>query len=314
MREYPSKEILSTYPGFGKDKWIRYQFNRSYENPYPESDMDVYLCPTGSSRILSIEEASNNVAIELYDTYKNLYVAMSGGIDSEWVAKTFHRLGIPFTPIIYEAGNLHSLDTWWAFKWCEENGYKPIVYNEYIHEFIKQAINLSAKLCTRTSSGPVIFKALSDYVSDQHGYLITGGGFIEYFPDSNLDYMTSRFKDIKVVDSDGNVNNEGWIWHEPDLMHAMYSCVDHPFNFLSWNPEIVLSYIAAREPNRTSEYNKAKIFDCAARPKNVGVLQFLWSSSPAIRNWGALRNLIGNSEMDYLGSTSEMINLLSNGL
>ena len=114
MKTYPSIEELNAMSGIGKDQWIKMRFNRNYNDPYLDSDMDCYLVPTEPSKVKDIDTVGDEIAQEIFHKYKNIYVAMSGGIDSEWVAKCFHRQGIPFTPIIYEAEDLMGADTWWA--------------------------------------------------------------------------------------------------------------------------------------------------------------------------------------------------------
>jgi len=268
MKKYPSREELATWPSAGKDGWIKMRFNRTYDNPFVESEMDAYLLPTGPSSARDITAVSNEVAQELYETYGKIYVAMSGGIDSEWVAKSFHRQGIPFTPIIYEAEDLQSLDTWWAHKWCAENNVQQITYKEYIHQFINGVVELGVKNCLRTVGGPYIATRLANYAKDQGGFLVMGAGFPEVFPDPNISYISGRFYDNKFINSDGTLKNTGWLFHEADFTINKH-CGDHPWNFLSWTPEIVLSYMSLRTGG-TSEFNKAKIFNCLPRPKATG--------------------------------------------
>ena len=118
---------VNSLPGIGKNKWIRYSFNRSYANPFPEKDFEIYLNPYSASTVVPWETACNNVAHDIYESYKNIYLAMSGGIDSENVANTFYRLNIPFKPIIFQAGDLHDIDSWWALKWCKDRNIEPVV-------------------------------------------------------------------------------------------------------------------------------------------------------------------------------------------
>lgn len=315
MRPYPSEQELDRLPGFGQNNWIRYSINRTYENPFPASDFDVYLRPTGPSRIVSVEEAGNRVAQELYETYGNIYVAMSGGIDSEWVAKCFHRQGIPFTPIIYEAEDLQYMDTHWAIKWCEDNGITPVAYKDYIPTFSNRIAETASKLCCRNPGGPATVKPLGDYVAERGGALVTGAGFPEYYPDPNLQFLYWKHKDTKLFDADGNQKvPDGWIIHESDIAHARWGCKNHPFNFLSWSPEIMLSYIAARDVARNSEYNKKHIFDCIERPKLMGTPKYFWRSDPIVGQVIRLTNRIGSSEIEYLGTTDELIEFLTTGV
>lgn len=317
MKHYPSKEELDSLPGFGKDGWIKYRFNRSFDNPYPESEMDAYLCPSGPSTILSVEQASDNNAMDIYETYGKqgpLFVAMSGGIDSEWVAKTLHRNKIPFTPIIYQCQDLHSLDTWWAYKWCRENGYEPVQYTDLIGEFADRIIRVARENCTRLTGGPAAILPCREYAESRGGFLLTGAGFFEFFPDDNSDYMWSRYKDTKLVDDEGIAHEHCWIISECEFTHARWTAPGHPWNFMSWTPESFLAYVNARQVGRNSEWNKAKIFGCSPRPKIAGAHDFFWRTNPLVAKYIMLKNNLGCSEVDNLGTTEEIIARLTGTL
>jgi len=312
MKRYPTLEELSAWPSAGKDGWIKMRFNRNHDEPYMESDMDAYLVPTGPSSSRDITTVSNEIAQELYETYGNIFVAMSGGIDSEWVAKSFHRQGIPFTPLIYEAEDLQSLDTWWAHKWCAENNVQQITYKEYIYQFAHGVVELGTKDCLRTVGGPYIATRLAKYAEDRGGVLVSGAGFPELYPDPNIEYISNRFYDNKFMHSNGSLKNTGWLFHEADFTINRH-CGHHPWNFLSWNPEIVLSYITLRDRG-TSEFNKARIFDCLPRPKATGTQEYFWRGSlPMINKWTKIRNRIGTSETEFLGTTDQLIAILTTG-
>lgn len=312
MKPYPSKEVLDQMPAMGKDGWIKMQFNRTYSDSFIESDMDAYMVPVGSCELKDITQVSNEVAVDIANNYSNLYVGMSGGIDSEWIAKTFHRNGIPFTPIIYEAEDLMSADTWWAHKWCSENGYTPVIFKEHLFQFTKGLVDMSVKHILRTPGGPYMMSKLVQYVNDHNGKLVTGAGFPELFPDPNLGYMATRFNDNKLVNEDGTVKNTGWLLHEADFTLARV-LQGHPWNFLSWRPDIVLSYISTRVDG-SSEFNKASIFNCLPRPKAIGIPETFWKSrNPQIDTWLKIKARIGKSEVDFLGSTQELTTLLTTG-
>lgn len=314
MKIYPSKQELDNLPGMGYNGWIKYRFNRNYANPYVDSDMDMYLCPTAPSEVKDIDQVGDSIAAELYETYGNIYVGMSGGIDSEWVAKCFHRQGIPFTPIIYEANNLNQMDTWWAKKWCAENNLTPLIVKEYQGPFTIGILKLASSMCLRTPGGPYMMSKLHKYIKDHGGNLVLGAGFPEYFPDPNLGYMQTRYRDNKLVNSDGTIKNTGWLLHEADITIQRLIGHDNPcWNFLSWRPEIVLSYISMRGQG-TSEFNKSKIFKCDPRPKNIGIPDQFWNSKFAlIEKWNRLANRVGHSEIDYIGTTEQLTAILKSG-
>ena len=298
--------------GLGKNHWIKYRLNRSYTNPWPETEIEVYLRPNAPSAIVPWDQAAKNVAEDLYANYTNLYVAMSGGIDSEFVAQTFLNLKIPFKPIILKVDDLNELDIWWAFKWCKENNIEPVVLTETTENWVDKFISVSKEHCGRFGQGTGTMSYINEYVIQHEGNLVTGAGFIEYFPDENLDYMRYRYKDSALHNSDGS-EKTGYIFHEPDVLQAMrYPTM--PFNFLSWTPEIVLSYIYHRDMTIDSAANKAKIMNCLPRPKNIGAASCFFRLHPKARKWIGIRNNIGESECAYIGTREEIIELLTKGV
>lgn len=300
---------FSQWTSFGKDGWIKCRQNRSYTNPYPESELDVKLEPVGQTQIVPIDIAAENVARDIASLYTNIFVAMSGGIDSEFIAKTFHRLGIPFTPLIVQIDDLNEADIWWAYKWCKDNNVTPVTISKTAAETMRRVIDISVTTCSRFGIGLSVMSFLNEYVTSANGTLVTGAGFIEYFPDSNLDYMTSRYTDSKVHNDQQQI--AGYIMHEPDVLQSKL-WPNQPFNFLSWTPEIVLSYIAERDMTMNSEENKTRIFSCSPRPKNIGIHGFYFAKSPLIAHWGLLRQDIGTTECEYLGTSEELMNILLN--
>lgn len=302
-------------PGMGKDGWIKYSFNRSYTTPYPEAEMKVYLRPSGPTEVVPMDVAADNVARDIYSNYKKIFVAMSGGIDSEYVAKVLKRLDIPFTPIIFEVGTLNELDAWWAYKWCKENKITPIVINVPGEDFVDGVVAINKKFCTRTAGGPFAMSKCAEIARKEGGILLTGAAFIEYFPDVNLNYLTvGNYKDATLHDQNGVINKFGYIFHEPDIINHMI-LQDMPFNFLSWTPEIVLAYMAARDMSKTSEEVKAEMFNCHPRPKmGISVPSYFWTFSPKAHPWVQLRKDLGTTEVDYLGTPEELIELLKTGV
>jgi hypothetical protein len=315
----------------GKNGWIFCRLNRGYDNPFPESDMDVLLEPYGFADVVPWETACANVARDIYSTYKNkkLFVAMSGGIDGECVANSFYNLSIPFTPIIFKIGTLHDVDVWWAERWCKERNITPVIVNNVnLKDYAIRIVQINQQYCTRTASGPALFDYLKKYVESQDGVLVSGGGFAEYFPDENLEYMRSGQKkpiydesgdyssyeawwDNKLVNEKRETVNEGFLFHEPDIINA-FILEGHPWNFLSWTPEIMLSYICARDYTLTSAEDKARIMKCAPRPKVAGLWEYVYQTWPILKRWGYIRPGIGKSECDFLGTVEELKRKLGN--
>jgi hypothetical protein len=292
-------------PGFGKDQWIKYRWNRSYDNPYPEHDFEVFLKPKVSSTIISLDIASNNVVEDICNTYKNkkIYLAMSGGVDSEFVANTLLKNNIDFIPIIFNVDDHNLLDTWWAYRWCKENkiSYKNITIS--IDDYFENMINIAKKFCAKMVPGAPAAEYCANLARENDGILLSGCAFNElYIPDP---IMFDEANDPKLM------NKIGYVHSEIEIIKAMLM-PDMPITFLNWTPEITLSYIAARDPNKNTEENRFNLYKCSPRPKTaLPVPHYLFENNHKIKGWYQLWHDIGTTTSYYLGTSKELINLLT---
>lgn len=96
-------------------------------------------------REMSFQDAADYTAKRIYEKNKNIFVALSGGADSDFVVRVFHRNNIPFTPIIVKtSGNFKELI--WAYRTCDKLNLTPTILelndaqylNIYYEEIIKK--------------------------------------------------------------------------------------------------------------------------------------------------------------------------------
>jgi len=75
---------------------------------------------------LSFQEECDVTCNMLAKKYSNIFVGLSGGIDSEFLCKIFYRNKIKFTPIVtlYED---NSDESFYAFEFCKKHNLSPIV-------------------------------------------------------------------------------------------------------------------------------------------------------------------------------------------
>jgi asparagine synthetase B (glutamine-hydrolysing) len=297
--------------GYGKDNWIKYKWNRSYENPYPSNDFECFLRPKGANKIVPMDVATSNAVADIHETHnKKIYLAMSGGIDSEYVADILIKQRIKFTPIVVTLNKENSLDTWWAFRWCKQNNVEPHIINIDESQYIDNLIAHSKKYCSIMTAGSVTVKFVLDYVNDRDGILLTGMGFNElYIPDP---IMYEEEYDDTLKDSEGNTKH-GYLQSEADLVKLLIADGKHPMTVLNWNPEVTLSYIAARDPGMTTEENRFKIFNCSPRPKIALPMDRRIIDSEKYKNFTRLIRHVGTTKSYYLGTTEKLIDLLSKG-
>jgi hypothetical protein len=293
---------INVLPGIGKDQWLKYHFDNDYKRINPKSNLEL-LITKKINKVLSFDEARIEVAKDIYNfaNGRKIYVAMSGGADSEIVAQSFYDLKIPFVPIIADLYfySIHAnyADSWWAKLWCKEKSVAPYIlkYNgtKLLTELVPVADSINARHLY-----PNLYILLANHVKEQGGVLVSGQGLFEYFPDPVLDYL-SDLNDSNVVS-----NESGWLFHECDVYLDIADPGYHPYNFLSWTPEIAYSIVKSRNYTIPGEVSKSILYKTAIRPKMQGPDVFIYLLGEKQRE---LRSKFGTSEIAYLGTSERLL-------
>lgn len=156
-----------------KNNWITSNLPDRYTNP--NTDFLLTFNPYPFKK-LKFEDAVELTVKEIASKYSNFYLALSGGYDSEFILRTFHKFDISIKPIIVKCGN--DAESAYAYKACRELNITPIEititddqFIEYFYEKIYKKFNGIGFHATQ-----VLFAA--EYVEKQGGTLLTGGHFI----------------------------------------------------------------------------------------------------------------------------------------
>jgi hypothetical protein len=302
-----STKIKATnLPGIGKNQWLKYHYDGEKSRIVPSSNLTLSLTQKIKAP-LSFNEARSEVAQDIYNfaSGRKIYVAMSGGADSEIVAQSFYEQKIHFTPIITDLYfySIHAnyADTWWAKLWCKEKGIDPCILKYNGTQLLTEIVPIADKINARHLF-PILYIVLANYVKSKGGIFVSGQGLFEYFPDPVLDYLND------LNDSKTKENKSGWLFHECDSYIDICDPGYHPYNFLSWTPEIAYSIVKNRDINLTGEISKSKLYRTALRPKMQGPDIFIHLLGEKQRE---LRSKFGTSEIAYLGTTESIIERLT---
>jgi len=103
----------------GLNNWINIDWN----TPMPTCSMDF-----SNLTVMSKQDAIDHTVNKLTENYSNLYVCLSGGIDSEFVANCLLERNVPFTPVIVDY-TYNGAEVWYAYYWCYRNKITPKVFN-----------------------------------------------------------------------------------------------------------------------------------------------------------------------------------------
>lgn len=115
-----------------KNNW--FTTNLSERSPENLCNFDVIIKPYEFETGIFLDNAKR-VAKELSDIHGRLYLGYSGGLDSEFVLKTFHEQGLPITPILIDTP-FNQLELAWAYNYCKENNIKPEILSYSKNEII----------------------------------------------------------------------------------------------------------------------------------------------------------------------------------
>jgi hypothetical protein len=116
-------------------------------------------------------------------TNKPIYVAMSGGLDSELVARTMMKEKIPFTPLIAQFENdYNKFDIDFAFDVCREYGLQPEVYKVNILDIFKSSAHTPYILANCAS---ILYMDMIRYVHGLGGKVVFGAGEYRFKPSKN---------------------------------------------------------------------------------------------------------------------------------
>jgi len=172
--------------------------------------------------LASFKESSFNTAKKIYDEYKQVYVALSGGMDSLYVTKVFHENSIPFIPIIVNS-EANQIETQYAFDYCEKNNIKYHLITMTGKDLVRYYFeNIYPKIY---SVGVNISAAViaGNYAKENNGILVSG----DYLVDVNDDTITCSdydyFKDLLLG------KNINFFSYTPQIAYAMTKECEIPF-------------------------------------------------------------------------------------
>jgi hypothetical protein len=188
-----------------KNNWLTSNIAERQNNPC--ADFTVKLNPY-PFEVLNFTDAAELAALDIANNYSNLYVALSGGLDSDYIVRLFHRLGIKFVTIIVCCGN--EIENQYAYETCKELGINPVVihmsentFKEYYYEYIFKKLN-----GVGWNSTQVI--AAANYAKERNGVLLTGNHFLgdgnelvsemHYANSNEWDYYLDYIVDVPNID------------------------------------------------------------------------------------------------------------------
>lgn len=210
-----------------KNKWLYTNLADRFTNKAADFSMGINLYPF---KEMSYQEAADYTCCEIAKDYDKLYLALSGGMDSDFVLRCFHRNGIDIHPIIVVCGK--QIENDYAYAVCDELGITPTIIE--ISE--RQLIDFYDEHIYRKFNG-VGYNAtqvliVAEMVEKLGGTLITGNHFMGDGDDMITDdvYLISNEWDFYTDYCFVGCKNIDFFLYTPEIAYAMM-----PRDNITWN-------------------------------------------------------------------------------
>ena len=210
---------------------------------------EITLSIDNKDLISDFEKASDYTAKLIAEKYENLYLSLSGGLDSEYIATVLLRNNIPFTPVIcYNSGTKN--EVWYARYFIEQHNLTPMIidYTKNENIFYSRLLRNARNMQTN----PSISFVPHIIVEQINGSLITGYG--DPFAVSN-DYDCPMGSILE--------------FEEHDFYLDVSFDNKHPGAFFSFTPDILFSLIQSIDISKNVQLAKSILYKIPGRSKII---------------------------------------------
>lgn len=235
----------------GHNNWFDINVDHRPAESATESPFSVTFNHSKPIEVMPFQDAADFTAQKIANDYDNLYVGLSGGLDSEFVANVLFRNKIPFTPIIVAFS--YTLEHYFALHWCRKHNIEPVVIDLEINDPVFLPWCTSIALTRKFRFRAALMSAyVSTIVDKQNGHLITG--------EATIGWRTSTF--------DEAIGNKFKVSHHQFFVDLL-NPDRHPSGFLFYTPELLLSTALNIDTSLEDASSRAKLYENVAyRPKS----------------------------------------------
>ena len=201
---------------------------------------------------MTIEEAAKYTIDIIANKYDNLYLLMSGGFDSEFVANVLYENKVPFTPLVGYAPSTNNYDYFYAMYWCKQRNIEPLTI-----QFDYNDIRLQksyATICKKYQlvNDSYMVKALIEIIIERGGHTLLG--------ETNLIHESKDHSWDDPIGEDLEVAAHSFAG-------SIYTNNKHPCEFFAYTPELLLALINGMDPLLNVPLAKTKLYNIPFRPK-----------------------------------------------
>lgn len=150
------------------------------------------------------KETAIDIAAEKIKAYNNVFVSMSGGLDSEFTANSLHKRGIKFTPVLVDYDS-NVTELWYAKHWCSQNNILPIIHRVTKEDLIESIESVAKEHKDLPGNFPIYY--LRNKLKDSTLIISSADPFRRYPIDSQIDANNSAFEYAIFDFIAGSANN-----------------------------------------------------------------------------------------------------------
>jgi hypothetical protein len=202
-----------------RNSWLTTNLSKRLSNPTLDFEISINPYPF---KKMKFDDAVYMTVKEIANNYSNLYLGLSGGSDSEFVLRAFHKHNIPITPIIVLYAN--EVESKYAYKVCEELKITPVEIVLTDDQFL----NCLEEKIYKRFNGPaynlphVMFAA--EYTEKNNGTLICGNHLIGDGDDLIIDdkFAFSNEWDYYIEYTYPLVNKIDLFLYTIEIMYSMF--------------------------------------------------------------------------------------------
>jgi len=224
--------------------------NVSDRDDVKAADLKVYLKKIDDWNLnLSFDEASSYTIQKIKDLKKDIYVGLSGGMDSEYVVKMFLQENVQFKAIIIETpGN--NLELAYAYHFCRLYKIDPIVIKKSEADMLKCYYNDILMKISGYGFNAVATYMAAQYAEERSGVFVMAEHLIDDQDDGSILIGANEwdfYNDVLI----GEHNTHYFFNYTPEITYAMIKEVrkdedaqeyKHRIYGIPFRPKIIYQY------------------------------------------------------------------------
>lgn len=263
-------------------------------NPNLTEQFAMEFAPSRAVLPIGFQKAADYTAKLINVQYKNLYLCLSGGIDSEYAATVLLRNEIDFIPVILDADFVRT-EVQYAYKFCSSRNIVPQVIDytgpDGHHRLIKELAALAYKLNVPMDQG-LIPNLVASLIPDAS--ILTGYG--------------DPFA-VNVNSPIGNVNE----FYDHD--YYLHLSGNHPGAFFSYTPELLCAMVKEMDTTKNIQDAKQQLYGIGWRPKAEPFFYELYQTDDIQKIVSRIKSTQSKSESSkkYFINRDTLLNMFSSG-